>query len=475
MKKFLFLAAALLAAAACSREQLIPEESEIVEKGPVKVTLTVSNPETRTELYDGLPYWSAGDQLGVTRLWNDYYANYFPIADGENYLFSMDTPTTNPISTASFTGSVISPKDGGTDLYVAYYPYVPESDYHVVWYTYFDDNGTRYYYQGLDFEIPHVQYPTPTSFDKSADFMVSESFSIDPEEYYDNEIVTRNNLKFTRMNAIVKIVLVDKTTDKRYEGKNVYGVTLGEVPAIIESSAPESMTRVSIENGTGVQALTGWTYYDPCWGAWNNRDPYSFYNRTGCFYPYVKAIYEDDTVYSIGDENAATYVVVFPSVLKEGGDGLLVTIDFEQGLHIARRVVLPADIALQPSRMTTLNIGLYDWYDPDYGCQMSGVSPVSFSLTDHQESTDWIKLCLDYRLADGDPYEDTPIGVLYGTNKADVMAGIGQRVQVASGNGSVELTISGLEPTTTYYFRPYALIGGHYAYSDLAYDLNTAQ
>ena len=126
MKKILFLAAALLAAAACTREPVFsddPEEPIVEQSGPIQVTLSANNPETRTELgYVGnslKPFWSKDDLISVVRIPESQDDNFEQDPDSYNgsYWYHPFNGPTQKASKATFTGSV---NQGGQ--YRAFYP-----------------------------------------------------------------------------------------------------------------------------------------------------------------------------------------------------------------------------------------------------------------------------------------------------------------------------------------------------------------
>lgn len=388
MKKYIFLAIAFLAAAACTREQIIPEEPEVqVENGPVSVRLIVGSPETRTELgYDNgvlKPYWSVGDILGVTKV---------PEFDGD---YAND-PFTSTLGQASLTGAFEGKLYAG-NKYFAYYPYTPR----VGWpdgmleggFLYMDyDNGP---YVDYVFNVPTIQFPSPTSFDKNADLLISKPFNVEENSSGNVDIVQEINLEFTRVNAIVKVVLDDHTGF--LDGEDVYSITLGgETQSsgwIDVMKAPRTRAEfVGPQNEPN--GLTGWADYElnP-----NYDLGFYLYDDNG-IEGYVTAEYASEAdggkgFYTIGDDNEAAYFIVFPVIVKNDWyGGLPITIETEH-YRITRTIWLPDDgIALHPSRVTTLNIGLYDLDDPDYGYEMS--------ITEIERKIDFEKPLVNLLLSD---------------------------------------------------------------------------
>ena len=140
------------------------------------VTLSAEKPaEVRTQLVEGVPYWSKGDQIGVYVVDGDSYKNYAFKNDNEEATL-----------TTSFTGETAV----ANTLYV-YYPY-----------TNFSNPVTE---KGVKVEILANQEPTAASFDGRTDLMIAKPVQLDAQGKQ------LNNLEFARLGAIVKIVLKDKT------------------------------------------------------------------------------------------------------------------------------------------------------------------------------------------------------------------------------------------------------------------------
>ena len=360
MKRMLYLAIGLLAVAACTRQPVFPEEPETGKVFLTDVTLVAGIPETRTELgiSPQLPLWSADDAIDVMRIGTpEYDENYSPIV---HPFFSGLGSAANMASFHNGAGDAI---EFGT--YWAAYPRVDYDDignWKGVELTGYQDEE---FYSYLEYTLPQEQYPTPTSFDKDADLLISKPFTIGAENYDATSQTATVSLEFTRMNAIVKVVLQDKTNDGQgglLTGQTVKKVVLGYLDTELEgiSYAPAA-TRVTMDDGDdGNTSLAGKIRVDLGEdGSFNCG--FTPFQANG-----VAAIYTSETEYAIGQTGAATYLVVNPCVLKNGEDdlfgvsGLRVLVETED-MVIERYVNLPADgVALQPSRMTTLNIGLFD-------------------------------------------------------------------------------------------------------------------
>ena len=363
MKRMLYLAIGLLAVAACTRQPVVPEEPETGKVVLTDVTLVAGMPETRTELgiNPQLPRWSAYDAIDVMCISD-------PESD-EPY-WGIVHPFFSGLTVADDIAHFHNDEDDELVLeqpqqtYWAAYPsgYIDkQGNWKGVELTGYTDDK---FYPFLEFTIPQEQYPTPTSFDKDADLLIANPFTIGGDNYDATTHQATVELEFTRMNAIVKVVLQDKTNNGQgglLNGQIVKKVVLGYLDTELEgiSYAPP-FTRVKMDDGDGYYtSLAGDIRVDLGEdGSFNCG--FTEFAANG-----VAAYYTSDTEYAIGEDGAATYLVVNPCILKNGMDdqdvsGLRVLVETED-MVIERFVDLPADgVALQPSRMTTLRIGLWD-------------------------------------------------------------------------------------------------------------------
>ena len=366
MKKFIFTCAlAILAAAACTSEPVAPEDPQTHLKGSIPVTLVVGEPGTRTELtaQEGEihPWWSKGDGISVIT---------YPYGGAESFgLFAFDGNLKSAGAIAQFSGM---PDEPGT--YIAVYPQQKRVYNSQYGYSYDNPEVYDYSYQygqiELSYVLPSIQYPSLTSFDPDADLLISEPFAINYEDYDEElEKVVVEGVSFTRMNAIVKLVLNPQTAQLR--GQTVRKVTIGtyeissgggEEPIAYIAPATRANPYQNEEEYANFGGLAGNIYVE----FQSTSSSINYYGNEN-----VTAEYTDET-YKIGDKGAATYLITFPCILKNGerydydtdeyvyDDGLHVRVETDDFV-IDRNVVLPEDgIALQPSRVTTLNIKLYD-------------------------------------------------------------------------------------------------------------------
>lgn len=137
----------------------------------VKATLSAGNPQTKTVLVEGTPYWRVEDAIGVS--------------DGNaNHRFDNDSQEQSAQTT--FTGETAL----AGQLY-AYYPYSSTKQI---------SNAV------INLDIPSQQNPSLTSFDSSCDIMVARPFTLDAES-------KTASLEFARLGAVVKVVLSDLSSE----------------------------------------------------------------------------------------------------------------------------------------------------------------------------------------------------------------------------------------------------------------------
>ena len=162
--KMMLLAVAATAIVSCDNN--FEEQTPNVELTQT-VTLAADKTAVRTELIDGVPYWSKDDAVGV------YLDDHT-----KHYKFTNDSEEAT--LTTSFTGTTAV----ANTLFV-YYPYTANG---------VGENGAKV-------ELPANQNPTVASFDGAADLMIAKPVTLDAEG------TQVENLEFARVGAIVKIVL----------------------------------------------------------------------------------------------------------------------------------------------------------------------------------------------------------------------------------------------------------------------------
>lgn len=288
-KSILFAASVSFLAASCAKEVVTPVEP--ADEHLMQVTIIAGNPEvtpeTKTEMVGSQPYWSVNDAIGVSN------------GTTTNYKFTTDIAAS--ATSASFTGTT----SVSSTLY-AYYPYTNNGVGHI------QDTS----HDGAKVDLPNNQNPTATSFDGRADIMVAKQFTVDPEN------TTVEDLEFTRLGAIVKIVLIDKD-----------GTMIGT----------QHPTTVSM---TAESALAGRVLID----MQNQNLDAPYYNATSS----VTANYTTETKYAIDGTNA-TYLIVYPQTLAEGST--LTIAASTEDYTLSKEITVPAGgIELQPGKVTTLKI-----------------------------------------------------------------------------------------------------------------------
>ena len=291
MKKYfksLFVIVATSAALlACNKETPIQvgDDSDAL----VELTIIAHNPEaqpaTKTEMDGTTPYWSVGDAIGVS--------------DGSSSNNKFTANIEGAAAIASFKGSTTI-----SGPLFAYYPYTSNGV------------GTIGEINGAKVDLPANQNPTATSFDGKADVMVAKQFTVAPE----NTVV--EDLKFARLGAVVKIVLIDKNN------------TMTEV---------QHPTTVSM---TAESALAGRVLID----MENQELNAPYYNPSST----VTANYTTDTKYEINGINA-TYLIVYPQTL-EAGSTLTIAASTED-YTLSKEITVPSGgIELLPGKITTLKV-----------------------------------------------------------------------------------------------------------------------
>ena len=387
MKKLIYLSAAFLAVIACSREPIvsdISEGSETAKNGSFKVTLVAGNPETRTELGDDhgavRPFWSKGDCISVITLpgsasYNEYYTFVGELEDGGR--------------SARF-----SSEDGQFATFIACYPQSHKLYTDDGWNS--DENGRYFFNPEIDlyseygylyFNLPAVQHPGLTSFDPEADFLLSDPFDITeddvvPETDDEGNVIGGKatiDVAFTRINALLKLKLLDQTSTNWLGNQTVRKVTFGaSLPSsggdVEEPAYAPARTRAEVwdhidDDYSANHGLAGWIEYR--FPTSEEEDGF-YFGSAGI--GYVTAEYTDATAYQIKNTQAATYLSTIPCILKNYEyqywdendnlvsfcDGLYVRVETDDYV-VERNITLPEEgIALQPSRLTTLNVKLYD-------------------------------------------------------------------------------------------------------------------
>ena len=290
-KLFAISAVSAFAFISCTQEQVtdVPTIVNDEETG-IQVTITTGEPVSKTMISGSSPYWCDGDAIGVS---NGTSTN---AKFDENSIDDAETALK-----ATFSGKV-----GSEGTYYAYSPYT--------------SNGVGA--NGAKVDIPLTQRPTATSFDGSADVMVSKSFDVSTTSN-----TTIENLQFARLGAIVKVVLIDNSPS--YD---------------LSSQHPTTLSLTAEAN------LVGRVYIDMV-----NQELGDLYSGGSVT---VTAQYTALTQFAINGSNAA-YFVVYPQTLAEGTH--LVLNASTESYNISKDIILPAGgIELKSGKVTTLNISIAD-------------------------------------------------------------------------------------------------------------------
>ena len=172
--KLMLLAVAAAALVSCDKNF---EEQTFGGELTQTVTLSAEKPaEVRTQLIEGVPYWSKGDKIGVYTTEKNLESEYYLTNDSKEATL-----------TTTFTGT--------TALSETIFVFYPSMGY----------GTTLEAGKGAKTLIPATQKPTATSFDGAADIMFAKPVTLDAEGKQ------LSDLEFARLGAIVKIVLKDNT------------------------------------------------------------------------------------------------------------------------------------------------------------------------------------------------------------------------------------------------------------------------
>ena len=203
MKKSIILfaiALGIFATVGCNKEDVNLIDN--IKGATVHFTINTNAPETKSYfLYDSgskqyTPGWHKGDALGVMfDSWSDN--------DPLDATFT-NTAESGLIATFSGTGTV----DANEKTIYAFYPA--------------SQLAKAYDSKEIGITIPSTQKPTATSFDKNADILVNKPYPIT----IDNESVVIDDMQFTRVLSVLKLVIVDGTTGGTLSSDKIKSVTL---------------------------------------------------------------------------------------------------------------------------------------------------------------------------------------------------------------------------------------------------------
>lgn len=285
MKKFFYstlvLALSSMLFFSCSKsDDVVVNDEDVIVKATLIAGNPVVDPGTKTEVHGTTPYWSVGDAIGVT--------------NGTDSNEKFNSSITSASTTATFSGETVS-----GDLY-AYYPY--------------STGGVST--SGASIALSAEQNPSATSFDGSADVLVSKMFTVTPEN------TTVSGLVFKRLTSVIKVVLKD--TENQLNGEH---------PTFVSVEADNNLIGNVLVDFAG-QSLS------------LQSNPSKK----------VTANYTEATQFEIDGTNGA-YLVVLPQTLA-GGSTLIVKANTEN-YYIEKTITIPASgIDIPEGKITTLNISL---------------------------------------------------------------------------------------------------------------------
>ena len=285
MKKFFYstlvLALSSMLFFSCSKsDDVVVNDEDVIVKATLIAGNPVVDPGTKTEVHGTTPYWSVGDAIGVT--------------NGTDSNEKFNSSITSASTTATFSGETVS-----GDLY-AYHPY--------------STGGVST--SGASIALSAEQNPSATSFDGSADVLVSKMFTVTPEN------TTVSGLVFKRLTSVIKVVLKD--TENQLNGEH---------PTFVSVEADNNLIGNVLVDFAG-QSLS------------LQSNPSKK----------VTANYTAATQFEIDGTNGA-YLVVLPQTLA-GGSTLIVKANTEN-YYIEKTITIPASgIDIPEGKITTLNISL---------------------------------------------------------------------------------------------------------------------
>lgn len=303
MKKLLiilFAMAGMFAVAGCNKDI---EPVQVAEQA-VKFTINSSAPQTKTYIeYDEnahtyTPNWHSDDQIGV-------FVDSWASDENPKATFS-NTKENGP--TGSFSGSLTT--TNGTHTLYAFYPAGQ-----------FDK---AYNDQKIGITIPETQMPTATSFDRSADILVTAPYPLTVS----GSSVVINDMQFTRVVSLLKVVVSDGTADGRLASDVIKSITL--------------------TSGMQNAALTG-------------RFVWDFANGTGTMDSGERSasIKADLSANPIAVDGAnPIYLLVNPTTLTSGSS-LTVTITTDNH-EISKTATLPKDFVFPAGNVANLGITIKD-------------------------------------------------------------------------------------------------------------------
>lgn len=302
MKKFLVAILAVAAVAtACKKED--PEGGSSANVPTISLTLSATQPQTRTYIEyaapNWVPRWQKGDSLTVTYLQDGDYAADCGFGnkseDGEIGLFGGSVKLGN-----------------GTHTIYAFYPRRMKV------------SRSGQYYR---FEVPAEQLvPKLSSFDPYSDLLVSSGTSL---TIAGGALKEAEPLRFSRVLAIARLVVQDATGGAKLSGKKIKSLSL-QVPGAVLSG------RVIVDLTKGT--ISGWE---------------GSYNRD-----YVGVKYEGSDWAADGQTGA--FVILNPTKFAAGGNLKAEIALDDESIAVSRTAPIAQEINFEPNKINTLVIKVED-------------------------------------------------------------------------------------------------------------------
>ena len=261
MKKFLVAILAVAAVAtACKKED--PEGGSSANVPTISLTLSATQPQTRTYIEyaapNWVPKWQKGDSLTVTYLQDGDYAADCGFGnkseDGESGLFGGSVKLGN-----------------GTHTIYAFYPRRMKV------------SRSGQYYR---FEVPAEQLvPKLGSFDPYSDLLVSSGTSL---TIAGGALKEAEPLRFSRVLAIARLVVQDATGGAKLSGKKIKSLSLQVPGAVLSGRVIVDLTKGIISGWEGAynRDYVGVKYEGSDWAADGQTGAFVILNPTKFFLPF---------------------------------------------------------------------------------------------------------------------------------------------------------------------------------------------
>lgn len=447
MRTFAFSAlavSALLLSVSCRNEEV-----PAVPGGATRtITVHTGNANSKTAVYfDGTSEkykttWKAGDLIDLFEFSQDGFA------------YGGSDPLEGDASNASFEVTFETDAPDETPLqYIGVYPraseVIPSDD--DIWFSLWGERPEtkRYGLMGL---ITNYQFPTADSFQPEADLMFSECKELPgrPDDI---------TLAFARVGSIVKITLKGLPAGQ--------SVLLGTLTC---GDSWQLAGRVLYDPETGKVAIA------PPMAGPTPKKGVSLVDNSLTFAPDDLVVDENGEAVlwlrtlsgTLTDYFFLDMTVGSGSVIKKGkGDDVFTPSSARYG-KMVDLAALGKTLSFREGEMTSFSVSLERLYDVNIGLESKTVTANSIGLQ-----------C--YCDLDGATYENGSFGVLWGDDYSEVVS---LTLETASPDRVTALswdeygqylcgTVSGLDPSTYYYFRAFAVLDGKAYYMDYPFSVKT--